>query len=66
MKTTRRIRNVNYKSEPTIKTPKLPNEIEIRHRAHQLFLERGGAPGKELDDWLQAERELKSRIEEAD
>jgi hypothetical protein len=32
---------------------------EIRRRAYQIYLERGGQPGGELDDWLQAERELK-------
>jgi hypothetical protein len=32
---------------------------EIRRRAYQIYLERGGQPGRELDDWLQAERELK-------
>lgn len=30
---------------------------EIRVRAYEIFLERGGEPGRELDDWLQAERE---------
>jgi hypothetical protein len=33
-------------------------EDEIRHRAYQLYLERGQEPGHELDDWLQAEREI--------
>jgi hypothetical protein len=32
---------------------------EIRRRAYEIFLERGEQPGRELDDWLQAERELK-------
>ena len=32
---------------------------EIRSRAFEIYLERGGQPGRELDDWLQAERELK-------
>ena len=32
---------------------------EIRRRAYQIYLERGEQPGRELDDWLQAERELK-------
>jgi len=27
-------------------------------RAYEIYLERGGLPGNELDDWLQAEREL--------
>jgi NADPH:quinone reductase-like Zn-dependent oxidoreductase len=33
-------------------------EHEIRERAYGLYLARGGQPGRELDDWLQAEREL--------
>lgn len=36
----------------------------VARRAYELFLERGGDHGGDLDDWLQAERELKgSRIE---
>jgi len=31
---------------------------EIRRRAYEIYLERGEQPGLELDDWLQAEREL--------
>jgi Protein of unknown function (DUF2934) len=31
---------------------------EIRRRAYENYLERGEQPGHELDDWLQAEREL--------
>jgi hypothetical protein len=31
---------------------------EIRLRAYEIYLERGEHPGRELDDWLQAEREL--------
>jgi hypothetical protein len=32
---------------------------EIRRRAYEIYLERGEQPGRELDDWLRAERELK-------
>jgi hypothetical protein len=32
---------------------------EIRRRACEIYRERGEQPGRELDDWLQAERELK-------
>jgi hypothetical protein len=32
---------------------------EIRHRAYEIYLERGEQPGRELDDWVQAESELK-------
>ena len=31
---------------------------EIRLRAYEIYLEGGEQPGRELDDWLQAEREL--------
>jgi hypothetical protein len=31
---------------------------EIELRAHEIYVERGGAPGKDVEDWLQAEREL--------
>jgi Protein of unknown function (DUF2934) len=34
----------------------------IRIRAYQLFEARGHHPGRELDDWLQAERELKHHL----
>jgi DUF2934 family protein len=34
------------------------NHDEIRRRAFEIYLERGGLPGNELDDWLEAEREL--------
>jgi len=31
---------------------------EISMYAYEIYLARGGQAGKELDDWLQAEREL--------
>jgi hypothetical protein len=31
---------------------------EIRRRAYLIYLERGEQPGRELDDWPQAERQL--------
>ena len=41
--------------EPPIETPSL--EEQIRRRAYELYLRRGGQSGLELDDWLQAEEE---------
>ena len=38
--------------------PGSTREQEIRNRAYELYLLRGGQPGCELEDWLQAEREL--------
>ena len=35
-------------------------EEDIRRRAYEIFLERGELPCREVDDWLQAERELAS------
>ena len=35
-----------------------PNHDDIRRRAYEIYLERDGLPGDELDDWLRAEREL--------
>ena len=31
---------------------------KIRIRAYEIYLERGEQPGRDLDDWIQAEREL--------
>jgi outer membrane protein TolC len=33
-------------------------EHEIRQRAYQIYLERGGVGGSDYDDWIQAEQEL--------
>ena len=38
--------------------PQSTSEQEIRHRAYEIYLKRGGQPGHALEDWLQAEREL--------
>jgi hypothetical protein len=38
-----------------------PSCEEISLRAYEIYLERGSLPGNELDDWLQAERELYGR-----
>ena len=44
---------------PATPTNDLVAEEQIRERAHQIFLARGGGPGNELDDWLRAEQEIK-------
>jgi hypothetical protein len=36
-----------------------PTIEEIRQRAQEIFLARGGDPGNDLDDWLRAEQQLK-------
>lgn len=37
-----------------------PTPDQIRWRAYQIYLARGGGGGRELDDWLQAECELQA------
>ena len=41
-----------------------PSCEEIRLRAYEIYLERGSLPGNELDDWLQAEREIHGRAQQ--
>ena len=40
-----------------------PARGEIELRAHQIYVERGGAPGQDVEDWLLAERELLEKYE---
>ena len=35
----------------------------IARRAHEIYEARGGQDGRDLDDWLQAEREIDAEIE---
>jgi hypothetical protein len=34
------------------------SDIEIARRAYELFEQRGGTHGHDIDDWLMAERDL--------
>ena len=40
------------------------SEEDVRTRAYELYEARGREPGHEWDDWLQAEREVRSEHEE--
>jgi len=51
--------------QPEVKPDDLPLEERIRQRAHELYVERGNESGSELDDWLQAEAEIRQAEEEA-
>ena len=37
-----------------------PSDEDIRIRAYHRYLERGGGDGQAFEDWLEAERELKT------
>lgn len=39
----------------------VPSLEQIRLRAYELHLEKGCAHGRDLNDWLQAERELAAK-----
>jgi len=52
---TSRTRTRSASPQPTAAAPSADS---IRLRAYQFYLERGGAPGDPLADWLRAEREL--------
>jgi hypothetical protein len=43
-----------------ISADRAPSYDEIGRRAYEIYLERGSLPGQELEDWLQAEREIES------
>jgi len=38
-----------------------PSEEDIRVRAYQKYLDRGADHGRHLDDWVEAETELKEK-----
>lgn len=40
----------------------VPSEQDIAARAYEIFLSHGASDGHDLDDWLQAERELGAEI----
>jgi hypothetical protein len=46
---------------PLTELLKVPHSEEdlIRQRAYDIYLSRNGHPGSELDDWLEAEAEIR-------
>jgi Protein of unknown function (DUF2934) len=49
--------NPTEKSQPETVSG-VPTGEEIELRAYQIYMERGGAHGQDVEDWVQAEREL--------
>ena len=43
----------------------LPLEERVQMRAYELYVLRGNESGSELDDWLQAEDEIRDEEEQA-
>jgi Protein of unknown function (DUF2934) len=46
-------------AEPIVEAE--PTTEQIRQRAYELYLFRGAGPGDALEDWLEAERELRNK-----
>jgi hypothetical protein len=38
-----------------------PSEEDVRVRAYQRYLDRGATPGNDLQDWVEAEKELRGQ-----
>ncbi len=53
------------KNAPGEAPPASPSYEEIAQRAYEIYLARGGGPGREDEDWQQAERELREAREKA-
>lgn len=52
------------KAQASEKLPKKQpgdSQHSVQNRAYELYLKRGQEPGHELEDWLQAEREVSQR-----
>lgn len=56
-----RVTKRSERNAPTLKPVEAPgpSEDEIRRRAYEIYIERGGRAGQDVGDWLQAERELR-------
>ena len=55
------VQNMTRGAQPDVteeRGSKGPSSTEIRQRAFEIHIERGGIHGCDLDDWMQAEREL--------
>jgi hypothetical protein len=54
---------VDFQAEEQADSPvQHPSQEEIRRRAFEIHIERGGIHGCDLDDWMQAEKELTANL----
>ena len=44
---------------PSALTAAAPSQDAIARRAHELYIRRGATDGHDIDDWLEAERQLR-------
>lgn len=50
-------------SEALLDAPNRPTHEEIELAAYEIYVQRGSREGSAVEDWLQAERELKEALE---
>ena len=49
--------------EETIRIERIETSKEdVAHRAHELYVQRGCKPGKDVEDWVSAENELSTEV----
>jgi len=48
-------------TEPRTQAARRPSHDEIAKRAFEIYLSRGEWPGRDVEDWLEAERQLRNR-----
>src|SRR5947209_13552577 len=48
--------------EPRTQAARRPSHDEIAKRAFEIYLSRGEWPGRDVEDWLEAERQLRNRL----
>jgi len=49
----------------SLSTKKVSPQQKIALRAYEIYLERNGAPGNPLEDWVRAEREVLEKSRKA-
>ena len=59
-KTDARTATVADRAPKSLGQPATVTDGDVARRAYDLYLGRGGEHGHDVDDWLQAERELQS------
>lgn len=59
-KTARMTANAADQAQEVTSQRGAPTDGEISRRAYDLYLARGCEPGRDVNDWLEAERELRS------
>jgi len=57
-KSTRKSTSERRVDEHGVATTRALSHEEISVRAYEIYLARGAAPGNDLDNWLEAERQL--------